>query len=200
MELAGTDRTTEHAADQARRSGKGVGSTKSVVDGANEVAEAEELDAQNQVQDLSNTSSDSSTSVEVAQKATLAQSNAKSQNTHASDIGRVGELSGNQSTSLAATSEPLGVPAGMVDEVDQIGEKHGQLTPLEPGSIAGGAKAFSSTTTTTTISASDAKDTLANENDVENEEEDGGRALKRVRSDRHLGSKADESEIAEDKR
>lgn len=179
MELAGADRTTEEAADQARRSGKGVGSNRSVVDGANEIAEAEELDAQHQVQDLSNTSSESSTSVEVAQKATPAQPNATSQDMSAT----------------AATSEPLGVPAGPVDEVDQIGERHGQLTPLEPGSIAGGAKAFSSTTTT----APDAKVTSNSEEQIAEEEEDGGRALKRVRSDRHLGGAGDGNEEAEAK-
>lgn len=187
MELAGADRTTEEAADQARRAGKGVGSNRSVVDGANEISDAEELD----VQDLSNTSSESNTSVEVAQKATPAQSNAPPQDVL--DVGRAGDLSASASTSSAATSEPLGVPVGPVDEVDQIGERHGQLTPLEPGSIAGGAKAFSSTTTT----APDAKVTLTSEEAVVPDDlGDGGRALKRVRSDRHLGGTADGNEEA----
>lgn len=195
MELAGADRTTEEAADQARRSGKGVGSNRSVADGANEIAaEIEENDAQHQTQDLSNTSIESNSaqnsnkSVEIVQKATPAQTNALTQ--EVADVGRAGELSSSTpSTSSATNSEPLGVPVGPVDEVDQIGERHGQLTPLEPGSIAGGAKAFSSTTTT----APDAKTTSTNEERIADENEEG-RALKRVKSDRQLGEGRSEKE------
>lgn len=184
MELGGADRTTEVAAEQAMRAGKGVGSNRSISDSIHE-AETTDAEADAEAESVPLPSNDG---VETVQKAAPGPSTSDE-----ADMGRAGELAATSSMGM----EPLGVPAGPVDEVDQVGEKHGQLQPLGPGTIAGGARAFSSTTSTAPAavmtSTSEEQEQSEREQGIPPESSDGDsvRALKRVRSERHLDGDGD---------
>lgn len=165
MELAGADRTTEQASELAERTGKGTTFHRG----------------------LTETEADASPSVQKAADA------------DAEQLERVPQpgLDAVPQQHVAAAStanhEPLGVPSGPVDEVDQIGDRHGQLQPVEPGAVAGGARAFSSTTSNVpsadTVSAavrSEGQGPTSRKQTTQPTSDTNERTLKRIRSERNL--------------
>jgi hypothetical protein len=108
------------------------------------------------------------------------------------------------SSASIASNEPLGVPSGPVDEVDQIGDRHGQLQPVEPGSVAGGARAFSSTTSN--VASADTAVAAHGDGQVTNSRKQGAqtssdtpeRTLKRIRSERNLVKSDDHAQAGSD--
>lgn len=197
MELGGADRTTEEATQHARRIGAGVGTSKSL----HEAGDVPNEDVHQQAHSTAPISSDNQPprlDGEEKMGAGATSSGPGSAGTLASD-----SASGGSATPVSGT-EPLGVPAGPVDEVDQAGDMHGQLQPLKPGSVAGGARAFSSTTSSapsveeasvpahsseTPANGSTSRDSAlapAATTAAAETPADAERALKRARSDRDL--------------
>lgn len=167
MELGGADRTTENGVEMAKRSGAGAGSGTSgrAIIESNGVSIHEAEKHVPFVRSATESTPPLSTQLALANSDVTAAGNGPSSNT------------------------PLGVPSGMVDELDQLGQKHGQLPPVESGSLGGGAKALTSTTTSTS------KEEQIDETSPV--EDDSMRALKRVRSERHLPSLEGEANIDE---
>ena len=157
MELGGADRTTETAVELAKISGAGAGS--GVASGRNLVE--------------SNGSSPEEAGKPVAVIHPASEPTSLSDTHHRAGSTNVTDAGNGPSNNL-----PLGVPSGRVDELDQLGEKHGKLPPVDSSSVGGGAKALSSTTTST-VAEPEAKDSSL-------EDEDSVRAIKRVRSERNL--------------
>jgi hypothetical protein len=171
MELGGADRTSESAVEMAKRSGAGAGT--GLTSGRTTTSESNGSSS-------SVGSSSSSTSIEsdkampVARPASEVEAALNPGNTHLDQNNSNVTNAGNGPRS----NEPLGVPSGMVDELDQLGQRHGQLPPVESGALAGGAKALTSTTTSTATKEEDLN--------VNIEDDDSLRAIKRVRSERNL--------------
>lgn len=157
MELGGADRTSENGVEMAKRSGAGAGtgtSGRAMVEmNGSSTNEAEKHVAF--IQSASESTPPLSAQLPIQNSDVTNAGNGPSSNT------------------------PLGVPSGMVDELDQLGQKHGQLPPVDSGSLVGGAKAFTSTTSTLSKEQSDETSPI---------EDDSIRALKRVKSERDLSS------------
>lgn len=173
MELGGADRTTEEATENALRSGAGVSNASSVVEGDRlEEPLSDDRDKQSHPVVSTPVELERFSSQDGAGDENMYPALDK-QNTGESAVANAGKLASDDSGTKS--HEPLGVPPGPVDEVDQVGQNHGQLPPLEPGSVAGGAKAILSTTL-------NGESTDSNDTDAASL-----RAIKRVRSERDLG-------------
>lgn len=162
MELGGADRTTEGAVEAAKRSGAGAGA------GAHQSSARAAAYEGATEGESSNTGDGSEEKAEpIIRPAPEPTPLTSANSAMSSDVTNAGNGPSN--------NLPLGVPSGRVDELDQLGEKHGQLPPVESGSLGGGAKALSSTTTATTSETSEDDSTMQNE---------PLRAVKRVRGER----------------
>jgi hypothetical protein len=164
MELGGADRTSEDAVELAKRIGAGAGiglSSGRVSSESNGILPSESPDRPVPLV----------RPAQEAEPATTALPSASSsvENSNVTNAGNG-----------PRSNAPLGIPSGMVDELDQLGQKHGQLPPVESGTLAGGAKALTSTTTSTAAAAA------ASEEQGEIRDVEGERAIKRVRSERNL--------------
>lgn len=161
MELGGADRTSEEAVETAVKAGAGGHSAITSGRTSTERRENDRANEHERAIPLANAATEGTPST-------------------ASNIDRL-----DSSTDVVTSagngphnSLPLGVPSGRVDELDQLGGRHGQLPPVESGTPGGGAKALTSTTTSSNASQPDSIGYT--------EADDASRAIKRVRSDKSL--------------